>query len=617
MMAHLFCAGTGEGRWANPEEAPIQYELFNRDITIKADSSEEIVEYRVKILNETGRENFGIFRTFFNQNIQKIEILEAKSIHDGLETKVPSKNIEIKPVVSEPNGFDQMMQASVTYPNVSVGSTIYLKFKLTIFKQPFPNYYSRSFYLGQEGVWTHCNVNITSHLPLHIMLNDPRQKFVMTEKKEGEKQLISLHLKEGEKFYEELVNEPHNSFLSDDHATRFAVSTFNSFDDFAKASALGFQTVIDEPLPPLLQEIKQEAVKGATLSDQINIVTSKLAEKIRYLSDRTTIEGRFSPRSLKVTVTSATGDCKDFSAATVAILKALGHNAHVALVIRGAGYLAPQKLLPSVEGVNHAIVKVTDKDGKIFWVDPTNVMSIAGKIFPDIANRPAVVLDLEHPSYDVISDVDPESAKTIVESEIELNGDLQNVKGKVILTGEDTLAIAGATLFDSEQAVQEKVIKMISGEATPLNKIVNLPDLRARIVPESLRVEFSFSQKNNLLRTNLGHGVSIDSTWGGVYTQTVDGQEGTMYVGTPSTLKRKKIIKDINGKDLSKLDFSLVTPWLKVIRKCDLQEGNTVIAEDVVILKSFISAAEINSAEFKKLKESIKEYCQNVAVIFP
>lgn len=395
------------------------------------------------------------------------------------------------------------------------------------------------------------------------------------------------------------------------------VSTFDSFEEFAKASAANFQNTINEPLPAMLEEIKKEAQTKSSIIDQTNIVTSKLSEKIRYLTDKTTIEGRFSPRSLKATVESAVGDCKDFSAATVAILKALGHKAQVVLVVRGAGYLAPKKLLPAIECSDHAMVKVTTKDGKILWIDPTNTVSLAGKLFPDIANRPAIVLDLDNPSYEYIPEVDPLQAQTVIESEILLADQLQHVKGKITTKGENALSMAGWTLFQSEQAIKERIIKTISGETTPIEMDVKLPDLSARIVPDAIPVEFSFKQKNNLLLTNMGDGLVLESPWSSIYFQVSDEEEGTIYVGHPDFVTRTIVIKNIKSTGLDNLNFNIDTPWIQASRTCDIKDGNTIITDKTSIRKRFILPEEIKSPEFKKLKESIKEYCKNVAIVFP
>ena len=151
---------------------------------------------------------------------------------------------------------------------------------------------------------------------------------------------------------------------------------------------------------------------------------------------------------------------------------------------------------------------------------------------------------------------------------------------------------------------------------TPMDVVVTLPELKIRIVPESLVVDYAYKQQNKLLRTNAGLGVVVNSNWGDAYSQAADDQEGTLYVGVPVTLNRVKIIKNKVATGLSALDFNIQTPWVHATRKCTIHDKDTVIEDNVVILKSFISASEVKSDEFKKLKELIKGYCQNVAVIF-
>ena len=245
------------------------------------------------------------------------------------------------------------------------------------------------------------------------------------------------------------------------------------------------------------------------------------------------------------------------------------------------------------------------------------MISIAGSIFPDIADRPVFVLDTLAPSYERIPNVDPAHAQTIVASEVTVDDSIQRTKGTLTLKGEQTVLIAGLTLFMSEQAVKETLIKWISGETTPQDISVKLPNLSTRIVPEQLSLEFAFSQQNKFLRTNRGFGIALESHWGEPYAQASDDQEGTMFVGNPSTIKRVRTLKGKAIMDVATLNFKIETPWVQAARTGFVKGDDTVIEDTVVILKSFITAAEIKSPEFKSLKELIKGYCQNVAVILP
>ena len=83
------------------------------------------------------------------------------------------------------------------------------------------------------------------------------------------------------------------------------------------------------------------------------------------------------PRPPKETLARRYGDCKDQATLLVAMLRAAGFGAHVALIQAG-GRGAMNKDLPGLGGFNHAIVSV---DGSpALWLDPTNNYVPAGQL---------------------------------------------------------------------------------------------------------------------------------------------------------------------------------------------------------------------------------------------
>src|SRR5690606_3164726 len=120
----LFSSST-QARWATYEDAPAEVEFSTSDLVVDKDGkTEEVVEKQVKILNETGRSLFGVERIHFNENIEKIDIIEAKTIVNGQEFIVPKEMIETKPLASEVGGFDQLFQIFISYPHVGVGTKL-------------------------------------------------------------------------------------------------------------------------------------------------------------------------------------------------------------------------------------------------------------------------------------------------------------------------------------------------------------------------------------------------------------------------------------------------------------------------------------------------------------
>lgn len=602
-------------RWATFEDATVEFESFNREVIIDASGkSEETITQQVKILNESGRNEYGIQRLYYNGNIQHIEILEAKTVFQGKEYKVDKNSIETKPLASDGSGFDQMFQVLVSFPQVAPGSQLFLKYKITTMKQALANYFATEFCFGQEGIWRQAHVQIKSELPFQMKVNDPRKILDVKQTKAQKYHLLDITLKQPT--YEAGINEPEHSQIPFDLRTWVAVSTIEKYEEIGKQLAGNFTKVIAQPLPPLMEEIKKSAQGLTDSAAQINSVTSSLSEKIRYMGDWRSIEGRYAPRPLKTIADSGFGDCKDFCVATAAILTSLGYKAQAALVYRAHTYMMPKKTLPNLSLVNHVIVKVTHHDGKVSWIDPTNTMSMADGLFPDIANRPALVLDEQKPSLETIPPIDGKHARFEIENVMNFKGDtLLHTQGTVHMMGEKNLLLAGATLSNSAQAVGEALIRNLSGEGTPISKQIQLPDLSSRIVPKDISFTYSFEQENTVLFTNEGNGIYLDTAWVDGYLSASLDQVGTLSVGHPSTVKRKLIIKDATVHNLENLNFQISTPWVETKRECRTVDGGIEIEEYVTILKSFISADEVKTKAYNDFKNQIKKYLTKVAVI--
>lgn len=604
-------ATPGLARWAKPEEADVAYEDFQEELTIYKDGrAEGISTVRAKVLNEKGREILGNQRLVYNSNVSELHILEAKAIYNGQEYSVPKEMIETKSLASPGAGFDQLNQTFISFPQVGIGTVIILKYKTITKQQPLPNYFGTTMSLGGQGIWQKTQIVIKSEIPLRHLINDPSNALEVTESKEKTFQKISIVLKKP--LFEALVNE--NTLLPDHMTTWVKLSSENTMEAFGKKIAGNFEKVIQEALPLEFISIKEEAMKEVNPIDQMNKVSSRLSEKIRYLGDWRTIAGKFTPHSLNEIVKNGVGDCKDFSVAMGAILNQLGFEAHVALVTRGEGYLVPSKTLPMMNAFNHAMLIVRDKTGKVYWIDPTNLISMAGGLFSDISNRPALVLS-KKPELQTIPPVSPTHSQYVVDkSLIRVNETGLRTVGVVKLIGEHAASLTGVGLVTSPQIIEENIVFNLSREKNLKHKKAMVPDLKSRIVKD-IEIPYEYEQEDILLQTNQGKGIPLDSPWGRAYLNIAPDQVGTLYVGVPTQMTRMIKIEKSELKDVAKLDFVLETPWLKVRRESKKNGEDVELKETIIVLKSFISSDETRSVEYQNLVKMIKMYCINIAAI--
>ncbi|WP_264685992.1 DUF3857 domain-containing protein [Wolbachia endosymbiont (group B) of Pyrgus malvae] len=613
-MLAFFVASTAEARWSKYEDASVEVKFSNVNINVNRDGTYETeVELQAKILKESGRDRFSLYSLVYNDDSADFTVLEAKTTYNGEEYIVTEDMMEDKPLASPSKGFDQLRQVTISFPKIEIGTEVYLRYKQVNKKVPVDNFYGLSFsyygdYLQAE------NTKINSELPLEIKVNDPRSVLEIAEEKKDDVHSISIALKRA--VYENTTNEPHNGILNIKHNTWVSLSSLSEWEDLAKKLAPGYHSVINQPLPATFEAIAEFAANESTDEEKINAVTSLLNEKVQYMGDWCTVSGKYFPRDLEKIADSQVGDCKDFSASTAAILQELGYKVQPILVMRGTTNTSNSEALPNMGNFNHVMLRVTNRGGKIYWIDPTNTVSMAQGIFPDIADRNALVLDSEEADYIKIPAVQGENSKVISHSELTIEDNVVNEYGQLTVQGEAALGLTGVGLYYSNEQLRDSVFRMISGVYLDEEekKFLELPDLTLRNV-EDLTIKYEFQQKNKIFKTNLGPALNLGDNWLNDVVNTASDQVSDLFIGVPKTKESHMIIKDIKIKNCENLNFEINSPWLYVNRFCKYQNDGTEFSNLITIKKSFITNEELKTAEYKNLKSELENNFSRASII--
>lgn len=610
----FFVTSASEARWSKYEDASVEVKFSNVNINVNRDGTYEMeVELQAKILKESGRDRFSLYSLIYNNDSADFTVLEAKTTYNGEEYIVTEDMMEDKPLASPSKGFDQLRQVTISFPKVEIGTEVYLRYKQVNKKVPVDNFYGLSFsYYGDY--FQAENTKINSALPLEIKVNDPRKVLEISEEKKKGIHFINIALKKA--VYENTINEPHNGILNIKHNTWVSLSSLSKWDDLAKKLASGYHSVINQPLPVTFKAIAESAVNKNTDEEKINAVTSLLNEKVQYMGDWRTVSGKYFPRDLEKIADSQVGDCKDFSASTAAILQELGYKVQPILVMRGTISTSNPEALPNMGNFNHVMLRVANKSGEIYWIDPTNTVSMAQGIFPDIADRNALVLDSEEASYIKIPAVQAENSKVISYSELTIEDNVVNEYGQLTLQGEAALGLTGVGLYYSNEQLRDSVFRIISGVYLDEEekKFLELPDLTLRNV-EDLTIKYEFQQKNKAFKTNLGPGLNLGDNWLNDVVNTASDQVSDLFIGVPKTKESHMIIKDIKIKNCESLNFKIDSPWLYVNRLCKYQNDGTEFSNIIAIRKSFITNEELKTAEYKNLKNELENNFSRASII--
>ena len=459
-------------RWANKDSASLRYDLLRSVLKVEKDGVyTHEVEFRVKILKDSAVSGFINYLMTYNEQSQKLSVLSAKTITKGKPFSVDLKFIEDKPLASAPSGFDQIRQVLIAFPQVEVGSDIYMRYRYEYKTVPYEDFFSYTQEFGD--VWfAKAEVHIESALPLYYKLNDPQRFFKISYKTRiGKKRRYELKLRLKRPLFKKIVDE------------KFAFSNVNLFPFIEVASAKNwpqmvkslvpkYESKISEPLPKLYQRILKSAKRFKTGSEeQINFIMSCLIDKIRYMRDWRSINGGYIPRSLLTIVKTGFGDCKDMSVSLSAILRQLGFETQVALIYRRSNrHSSDDYTLPNRSAFNHAIVRAKIKD-KVFWLDPTNFSVYSHGVFSDIADRPALVL--EQPVSKLLRTPKLHSS----DSEFRLFQSFRITKNRFLKTvgsmyfkGRAAIPYTGALLNKSKKSIDYDFISFVGADISTLKK---------------------------------------------------------------------------------------------------------------------------------------------------
>lgn len=609
----LASCGTVFGRWANFSDAPVEVIQRDAQILVHADGSCEFdVVKQIKILNERGREANGKLSLFYNYDNSKLTVIEAKTIYDGKEYKLDQNLIEDKPLASEIQGFDQTHQVLLAYPNVNVGATLYVHYKLNVVDAEVPGFFEYMFdfvdYYTKEATF-----KIKSALPLFVNINDPENYLNVVQSKDDK--FHNLDIKLLKPIYISIVDEKSAQVNPKKYPWVFVAST-DKWDTFAQMYTKDYLKIVQEPLPKMYQNIVDSLAEVNDPIEQISLVAAQLNENIQYMGDWKTSNGRHVPQHLQDVANKRLGDCKDFASGMVAILQRLGIKANVALVQRGSGIYDTNLIkLPGGFHFNHAMVRVELADKKVLWVDPTNFFSLATKILPDIADRQALVLD----STSFLAQIpqsNPADNVVITKETFDLkNTDIIKVHTELQLNGLSAVNITGAGLQVSQDTIDNAIIAELGNFENIIDKKVIAPKLDTRLVKD-LTFKVDYTERNMLLNTNAGRAFLLKNKFTERFLFNGE-QVADIYMGAPKTIQTSVTLNNIQISNTDVLDYTLHSPWVDVIRTVKYKQNSVTVDQKVIIKISWLTNETIRSKEYQSFADELARNCKDgIAIVF-
>jgi hypothetical protein len=332
------------------------------------------------------------------------------------------------------------------------------------------------------------------------------------------------------------------------------------------------------------------------------------------MGDWRPVRGGHVPRPLQTVAETRFGDCKDFSAATVAILRRLGLEAHQAWVERGQCPAA----LPKLGGpaFNHAIVYAVG-DGRVWWIDPTNFASFAQGTFTDIAGRPALVIASGRSRLEAIPETKPEEAVRETSSTIKVQEDGRaRIETVLDYKGVAAAPWTGLLLRRSASHIDHEIITQLASEDRLEDWKIEPYDLNSRITKD-VSIKARYTENNYSIRTTAGPGVFLDDrNFDQLMRLDAKHRVSDFFMGHPDTLREYTTFPDVRLRGEPPPQCEISSPWARVSRKVTQAATGLSIESARENLVPEISNAAIKSDEFARFQKEVRDCFDRVAVVY-
>jgi transglutaminase-like putative cysteine protease len=359
-------------------------------IIIHADGTHDhIMESTERIESELGVSEFGERILGFNSSLESMEILEAYTISPkGERIKVEPQ--AIRTVEEEITGgapmFSDMKNKVIVYPNIEVGSMLYLKAKS---RQHSPHFGKEFFFhevFSPHVRYEDVAYNVVVHPSIDLKVSSRGMQGgafapdaqALASGPDGYRRYLFTYSQESA--YPIEPGQLHYTYFS----PHLMLSTFPDY--IAVGQAYERYAKPKTRLTPSVRQLADEITKGITAErEQIQALYHWVTRNIRYVAIYLG-DGGFEPHDVDAIIKNRYGDCKDHVVILQALLAAKGIEASPALINSGMGQeLSP---IPVTFPLNHVILYLPKMD---LYLDPTAQFVSFGQL-PDILLDKPVVL---------------------------------------------------------------------------------------------------------------------------------------------------------------------------------------------------------------------------------
>lgn len=312
----------------------------------------QTVMTRYQVLQESMLERLKVFSISYSTSIQTGEVLEAYTLKkDGRQIAVPPGNFQKETNDGQKGAgpmFSDRTRVSVVYPDLMVGDTVHIRYRLTEKEPMFPGHYSLA--LGFSPYSVYEDTRVVVRVPKDMVLKKEAHFFTALEEKaeDGKRVLEWRYSNLKPRRY---VEEEDSGLWSQQEVPGVLVSTFPDYEAIARAYG-------DRALPKAQPTERIHALvrdvigKETQPREKARLLYEWVSRNITYGGNCIGV-GAVVPRDVNVVLDNKMGDCKDHATLLQAMLASAGIRSEQVLVNAGSKY--ELTATPVVSLVNHVM----------------------------------------------------------------------------------------------------------------------------------------------------------------------------------------------------------------------------------------------------------------------
>jgi transglutaminase-like putative cysteine protease len=617
ILTFIVTAINAEARLATAGDLP--YVIETDSLHYKVEKSGKATVRRtvsIRINNDRGREAQSVQILSFNSRSQKFKLIAAATVNgagkDLVRTKVSSDNVEIKEIGELSQAFDSIKQVAISYPKVKIGSRLELDYEMASQEVALENYWSTSLAFNSDYV-EKFESEIESDLPLYFELNDPKKNLDVKNEIRNGKTIFTI--KAVSPIVSVTTQEDYPYFVPE-RVTSIWISSAKDWNGYARSILPTHKKLLADKLPPIMQEIANEAKPLKTDKEKISFVAAKVAQEFRYFGDWRRRNGGYIPRSLEEIAESRYGDCKDLSLTVTAIYRSLGMKSDMAWIYRGDIPLAKAAYkIPIDTTFNHAVSRV-ESEGREYWVDATNPVSYVEQPGTDIAGRPAFILDADNARLVATPKLDAKSAGYGSRVRYSLNkNDTLAVDAELEFTGRAAIQLTAKAFYEPIESLNYDIVHGLAGTSKATDPFVGEFAKGSRIVNDvKIPVRYGISDLGLKTTAGLGFPLLRDDTAGRLLTDVKD-RAADLYLNTPWRSVNETEIAGVKKIGNHALDCTLKNDYIQLSRSVKDTKTGVKVVDTVEILKEAVPVEYLRSNEFDKFQTRLRSCFNRAAVI--